>query len=350
MILSTVGTFKHFCEFSLILTGFEASTSAGILQDQDLRWDWPRWCNRHLCHKWLYFGVCSEGVSASTMVDSGKKLLINTHNCRSCQSLVETWGLGIDTFRKVWCLVRKLPCELHRAQPDDGLWQEVIFAFSNYCKLHIFLIASILFSFDSYVIITRVVLKLACYQPWLVVLSEITVFGTTLKQSESVPMHLEENELIICADRLLLHTASSMAALNKRKVTKEESLGMFCFSVQKTKLTLSFFERLGFTWGKDSASHSNFHLWPGTFDQKKYVSPRWHLVELERVFVLYVPFIFWFRLTESFYLLNSAWRHSVKDALHWVGSKGWDAAWPLITWGNGNQNSWKAEQALNQNF
>lgn len=236
VILSTVGTFKHFCGFPLILTGFEASTSAGILQDQDLRWNWPRWC-----HKWLYFGVCSEGVSARTVVDSGKKLLINTHNCRSRQSLVETWGLGIDTLRKVWCLVRKLPCELHRAQLDDELWQEVIFAFSNYCKLHIFLIASSLFSFDSYVIITQVVLKLACYQPWLLLLSEITVFGTTLKQSESVPMHLEENKLIICSDRLLLHTASSMAALNKRKVTKEESLGMCCFSVQKPKLTFIFF-------------------------------------------------------------------------------------------------------------
>lgn len=78
VILSTVGTFKLFCGFPLIITGFEASTSAGILQDQDLRWNWPQWCNRHLCHKCLYFGVCSEGVSASAAVDSGKKLLINT--------------------------------------------------------------------------------------------------------------------------------------------------------------------------------------------------------------------------------------------------------------------------------
>lgn len=197
-------------------------------------------------------------------------------------------------------------------------------------------------------------LKLACYQPWLLLLSEITVFGTTLKQSESVPMHLEENKLIICSDRLLLHTASSMAALNKRKVTKEESLGMCCFSVQKTKLTLSFFgkkiktglymrERFGFSF---QFSPVTCHVWP----KKIYVSIRWHLAELERVFVLYVPFIFWFSLTESFYLLNSAWWHSVKDALHWVGSKGWDAVWPLITWGNGNQNSWKTEQALNQYF
>lgn len=47
------------------------------------------------------------------------------------------------------------------------------FVFSVYCQL--------IYFFYNYVIITRVVLKLASYQSCLSVLSEITVFGITSK-------------------------------------------------------------------------------------------------------------------------------------------------------------------------
>lgn len=64
----------------------------------------------------MYSGVCSEEVSEGALVESGKNLLVNVHNCRSCPSLVETGGLGMDARRKVlvWCLVRQLPGEPHR--------------------------------------------------------------------------------------------------------------------------------------------------------------------------------------------------------------------------------------------
>lgn len=123
-----------------------------------------------------------------------------------------------------------------------------------------FLRAANLYIFDNYVIIARVVLKLACYQSWLLVPSEITVFGITLKRSESVPMHLEENKIMACAGRLLLHTAGSMAALNKRKVTKEESLHKFSFSVQNLRMsgTLLFLKDWALHEGKVQLSTQSF--------------------------------------------------------------------------------------------
>lgn len=75
-------------------------------------------------------------------------------------------------------------------------------------------------------------------------LSEITVFGITLKQSEPVPVHLEETEITACAAMLLLHAASSMAAPSKRK---GKSAGMLCLPMQNPRLTVTVFARLGFT-------------------------------------------------------------------------------------------------------
>lgn len=164
--------------------------------------------------------------------------------------------------------------------------------FPNVFQTLYFLHAANLYIFDNYVIITWVVLKLVCYQSWLLVLSEITVFGTTLKRSESVPMHMEETEIITCAGRLLLHTAYSAAALNKR-VTKEESLSKFCFSVQKLRLsgTSLFLKDWALHERKVQLSTQSFTYGLTGFEKKNknLLGSLWNWREL--LFVLYVPFL-----------------------------------------------------------
>lgn len=122
-------------------------------------------------------------------------------------------------------------------------------------------------------------------------LSEITVFGTTLKRSESVPVHLEETEIISGAGRLLLHAAGSAAALNKGKVTKEKSLSNFWFSVQKLRLsrTSLFLKDWALHEGKVQLSTESSINDLTCFDQKTPLGSLWRWREL--LCVLYVTVV-----------------------------------------------------------
>ena len=104
-------------------------------------------------------------------------------------------------------------------------------------------------------------------------------------------MHLEETKIITCARRLLLHTAGSAAALNKRKVTKEESLSKFWFSVQKLRLsgTLLLLKDWAVHEGKVQLSTQSFTYDLTCFDQKNPLGSLRSWRELS--FVLYVPFV-----------------------------------------------------------
>lgn len=105
----------------------------------------------------MCFGVCREGISA----DGGVWDLT-----------LGAGGSGYLWEVPVWCLVSPESTELHTA-----LGQRVVLLSKGFQTLYFLLVANWCI-FHNCVIISRVVLKLACYQPDSV-LSEIPVSGIT---------------------------------------------------------------------------------------------------------------------------------------------------------------------------
>lgn len=108
----------------------------------------------------MCFGVCGEGVSGDAGV---------WDKAPTCPPL-ETGGSGYLWVGHVWCLVSPESTELHAA-----LGQRVVLLSKGLQALYFLLVANWCI-FHNGVIISRVVLKLACYQPDSV-LSQIPVFG-----------------------------------------------------------------------------------------------------------------------------------------------------------------------------